>query len=221
MKKLISVITISFSFFINSFNASAAVESFSFSKISCIPELNYFSFDSSYIESNNSYEKEIIKNGNDVIKKQSISLQQKYGLIGENDKNIYECKLRDKTLKYQIITQEIWKEKDKTRYKTNRVGLKLWVNNELNVDISDVKDVLNKGELININRLTYKYYDSDEINQKFPWFEFHGSKYNGAINGSNDYSYVSRVFNRFGTNKKRGEVLLPITDKNFEYLLEK
>lgn len=96
-----------------------ADEIWNFTRITCIPELNYF--EASNVEINSGSNEE-----NNFMNENQEQIRKKYNLRGETLTDIQECKLKDANLKIQV------------KYRTGAnpdSTLKLWIDDKLMVDL--------------------------------------------------------------------------------------
>ncbi len=114
-----------------------ADEIWNFTRITCIPELNYFEASNVAINSGSNEENNFMNENQEKIRK-------KYGLRGEALTDIQECKLKDVNLKIQVKYRA---GKDGLCGRSSSAILKLWVNDKLIVDLDNFNDdcVNNKG----------------------------------------------------------------------------
>lgn len=109
-----------------------AGEVFRFTKITCIPELNYFDASVVEIDSGSDEEFEFMNNNQKELK-------TKYQLIGEQISDVQECKLKDSNIKIQIKYRSA--DRDGLCGRAPSVILKLWFNDKLAVDLDGFNDI--------------------------------------------------------------------------------
>ena len=112
-KKILFLILIIFSA-----NNAKADEIFRFTRITCIPELNYF--DASVIEINSRSDKE-----KDILFYKQKELQKKYNIFGEKIKDVQECKLEKANIK-------VWTDHD---LKHGDAKFKMWIDDRLVINL--------------------------------------------------------------------------------------
>ncbi|NBV07385.1 MAG: hypothetical protein EBS06_09180 [Proteobacteria bacterium] len=216
MKKNLFFLTLIISLYCRSANAVMGEEYVV--RATCMEELNYFSIEGMDIESNN----DILGFPGDSKKNpEGLKLREKYGLIAKSDSTIYQCKLQDVLLKYQIIERVPHGKKYEFKfappiYEFTGVGLKVWVNDKLNVDL---KNFYNYGGTyrVSINKFSYKYFNNGN-GWVLPYLDFYGEVDTKSGKGNKKYSFW-QSYNYRVEDKEEERKTLPITDSKFDYLL--
>lgn len=126
---------------------AGADEIFRFTKITCIPELNYF--DASLFDINGGSDEEL-----DFMSENQKELQVKYGLVPESSDGTQECKLKDSNIKIQI------------KYRSAKINgfcggapdamLKLWIDQKLIIDLDHFNSCLDKDAIVHVGFKDFK-----------------------------------------------------------------
>ena len=103
-----------------------ADEIWNFTRITCIPELNYFEASNVEINSGSNEESKFMGDNQEQIRK-------KYNLRGESLRDVQECKLKDANLKIQIKYRDI--KAGGACAAAPDATLKLWIDDKLVVDL--------------------------------------------------------------------------------------
>ncbi len=172
-----------------------ADEYYQYTKITCIPEFNYFAADGVNIRVGSDEEDKAISNMSDETLK-------KYGFISENNTKDQKCRLANGTelklnVNYKILEYykviENYPNYDKPR--PQKAALKLWENGKLIVDLDSFNSLKDRDN--RYVRVTYKAADKSKEFEAYMKKKYPNHTSPGFENYPQDYSYAQVLVDDF------------------------